>query len=124
MSSVSESYSKTTQVKVSVIPEVAVAFKSACAANDVSMAAILSDFMSQYSGVAKQKGNYAPNLSTRRQRRAAVQSIIRQLERVRENEGIYLDNIPENLRNGDAFETAEQCLATLEEVLDLLGSAY
>jgi len=88
------------------------------------MAATLSDFMSQYGSAATKKGRYAPNLSTRRQRRAAVQSILRQLERVRENEGMYRDNIPENLQGGDAFETAEQCLATLEEALELLGSAY
>ena len=120
----SKSYGKPTQVKVSVKPEVAAAFKSACEANDVSMATTLSDFMSQYSGIATQKGNYAPNLSTRRQRRAFVQAIRQQLERVRDNEEIYRDNIPENLQGGSAFETAEQCIAALEEVLDLLGSAY
>ena len=122
--SVNDAPVKTVQIKVSVKPEVAAAFKAACAANEVSMAATLSDFMSHYSGTVKQKGGYTPNLSTRRQRRAAVQAIIHQLERVRDNEELYRDYIPENLHSGSAFETAEQCLAVLEETLDLLASAY
>jgi len=122
--SVNDAPVRAVQIKVSVKPEVAAAFKSACAVNEVSMAATLSDFMSQYSGTVKQKGGYTPNLSTRRQRRATVQAIIHQLERVKDNEEIYRDNIPENLQSSIAFETAEQCLATLEEALDLLASAY
>ena len=113
-----------TQVKISVSPEVARAFKAACAANGVSMAAVLSDCMSRYSGAAARKRGYAPNLSTRRQRRAAAQEAASLLERIRDNEGRYRDNIPENLQGGSAYEAAEQCVAMLDEALDLLGSAY
>jgi hypothetical protein len=115
---------KLVQVKVSVKPEVAAAFKTACMKNNVSMASILSDFMSQYAGRLTVKGGYSANLSTRRQRRSFTQSLIRQLERVRDNEECYRDNIPDNLQGGSAFDSADQCVSILEEALDLLASAY
>jgi len=37
-----------TQIKVSVNPDTATAFKEACAVNGVSMASILSEFMDEY----------------------------------------------------------------------------
>jgi len=113
-----------TQVKVSVMSEVAKSFKAACKANDSTMVEILSDYMRKYSKVATQKGEYSPNLSSRRQRRAAIQAIIRQLERIRENEDIYRDNIPENLHGGNAYEVAEQSVIILEEAIDILSSVY
>jgi hypothetical protein len=115
---------QSTQVKVSVKTEVAAAFKTACVANDVSMASVLSDFMRQYAKLTAGKGGYAADLSTRRQRRAFIHEIIRQLERVRDNEERYCDNIPANLQGGSAFEDAQQCVAIMDEALDLLTSAY
>jgi hypothetical protein len=115
---------KQAQVKVSVKPEVAAAFKAACVANGVSMASALSGFMSQYARAVTEKAAYSVNLSTRRQCRACIQTLIRQLERVRDNEERYRDNIPDNLQSGSAFEAAEQCIASLEEALNLLASAY
>jgi len=88
------------------------------------MAAAISEFMSQFSGLAVKKGAYAPSLSTRRQRRAALQAVIHQLERIRDNEEAYRDNIPANLQNAGPFEAAEQCVSALDEALDLLASAY
>lgn len=110
------------QVKVSVKPEVAHAFKAACKANDTTMTKQLSDFMSRYGKV--QKSGYAPNLSSRRQRRAAMRIIMHQLERVRENEERYRDNIPENLQGGSPFELADQSVSIIDEALDLLASVY
>jgi hypothetical protein len=115
---------KQAQVKVSVNLEVAAAFKAACAANGVSMASALSGFMSQYAHTMTEKAGCSVNLSTRRQRRACIQTLISQLERVRDNEEHYRNNIPDNLQGGSAFEAAEQCIAYLDEALDLLASAY
>jgi hypothetical protein len=112
------------QVKVSVKTEVAAAFKAACAVNDISMAFVLSDFMRQYANLTAGKKGYAADLSTRRQRRAFAHEIIRQLERVRDNEEHYCDNIPANLQGGSAFEDARQCVAIMDEAIDLLTSAY
>lgn len=120
----SEGRADLTQVKVSVAPEVAHEFKTTCKANGTSMVAILSDFMRQYSKTTGQSGGYAPNLSSRRQRRAAMQAILRQLERIKVNEEVYRDNIPANLQGGNAFEQAEQSISDLDEALDLLASVY
>lgn len=112
------------QVKVSVKPEIASGFKMACEAANVSMASEISEFMSQYIGICKNKKGYSPDLSTRQKRRTAVSSIIRQLERIMDNEERYRDNIPENLQGSLAFDSAEQCLSSLYEAIDLLEAAY
>ena len=112
-----------TQVKITVSTEVANAFKITCKSNNISMTAVLSDFMCKYSKTATPNG-YAPNLSMRRQRKAATQAIICQLERIRANEENYRDNIPANLSGGSGYEAAEQCISILDEALDLLASAY
>jgi len=112
------------QVKVSVKTDTAMAFKKACESQGISMAFAISQFMERFCGAAASKPGYSPDLSTRRQRRAAVASIISQLERVRDNEERYLENIPVNLQGGTAFDNAEQCISSLEEALDLLASAY
>jgi len=116
--------SKHTQVKVSVRTETALSFRKACEASNISMASAISQFMEQFSGATVQKTGYSPDLSTRRQRRAAISSLIRQLRRIRDNEELYLENIPDNLQAGEAFDNAQQCISTLEEALDLLQSAY
>ena len=113
-----------TQVKVSVKPELAAAFKSACASANTSMSAEISQFMNQYVGISSKNGGYSPDLSMRRQRRTATRSIIQQLIRVKDNEETYRDNIPENLQGSSAFDAAEQCISTLYEAIDLLDTAY
>ena len=112
------------QVKVSVKPEIAVAFKSACEASNVSMAGELSLFMEKYSDICANKGGYSPDLSTRRKRRNAVNDIIRLLLRVRDNEERCRDNIPENLSTGAAYENAEESISIIDEAISLLDSAY
>jgi monoamine oxidase len=113
-----------TQVKVSVKPETAAAFKAACAASNVSMSGVISQFMAKYCGSATKKGGYSPELSTKRQRRAAVRFSITLLERIKTNEEQYRDNIPENLQGSIAFETAENSISALCEAIDLLETAY
>jgi len=112
------------QVKISVKPETADAFKKACILSDVSMASVLSQHMEDYSKVAADKKGYAPDLSERRKRRAFVQSLVRQLERVRDNEEHYRDSIPENLQGSNAFERADQCVSALDDAIELLESAF
>jgi hypothetical protein len=112
------------QVKVSVKPELATAFKSACESANVSMAGEISLFMSQYVGACANKGGYSPDLSTRGKRRAAVNNIVKLLERVRSNEERCRDNIPDNLQGGSAFDNAEQSVSMLDEAIELLESTY
>jgi len=111
---------KHTQVKVSVDPQVASAFKKACAAADVSMAAVLSRFMADFSdGIVKAKP--VPDYSTRRKRRAAVKHIISELGRLRAAEGRLLDSAPENLQDAPIYETADQYMSIFDDVIDQLG---
>ena len=98
-----------TQVKVSVNPDIATAFKEKCVASGVSMASELSRFM----GNSKTKPGI--KTATRQQRRKAVKLLIEQLEAVIMSERSYGDNIPENLQNSQVYETAQQTLQILEE---------
>jgi len=116
----SENY---TQVKVSVAPEVASAFKAACASSDVSMASKLSTYMMEYSNAA-QKGGRSPDYATKRQRRAAVRSIAQQLELIKIAEEKCRDNTPESLQGSVNYENAEQSVSLLEEVIELLTAIY
>ena len=112
------------QVKFSVAPHVATAFKAACEAANVSMASELSAFMSRYIGDSTSTDGYSPDLSSRRKRRAALAFIILQLGRIRDNEEWYRDRIPDNLQGGTAFDNAEQCISSICDAIDLLESAY
>jgi hypothetical protein len=108
-----------TQVKVSVDSEIASAFKRVCAASNVSMAAELSMFMSEYSkGLVKRKA--APNYSTRRRRRTAIKALLVQLELIRCCEERVRDNTPENLQSSEAYEATEDAVSSLDEAIDAL----
>jgi hypothetical protein len=110
-----------TQVKISVAPELAAAFKNVCHANDVSITGELSRFMAKRAGLPSAP---ASPLGTRRQRRRELAKLIERLELVLENERRYMDNIPENLQGSSVFEIAAQSVETLEEAVDILDSAY
>jgi hypothetical protein len=112
------------QVKVSVHPELAATFRTACAANSVSMTNVISDFMAAYSNANTPKNGYSPNLSTKRQRRAAVRRILEQLERIRENEKNYVSNIPDNLQSSETYLFAEYCVSLIDEAYEALEIAY
>jgi hypothetical protein len=112
-----------TQVKVAVKPEIASAFRATCAAANVSMAGQLSQFMADYSNtIANRKTS--PDYSTKRKRRAAIQSIVMQLQQIKDAEERYRDNIPDNLQASVVYETAEQCVSLLDEAAELIDSIY
>jgi len=111
--------SKLTQIKVSVAPQIATAFKQACAASNVSMAAELTQFMADYSNsLVKRKA--APDFTTRRKRRAYVKRMISELEQLSAAEEHLLDNAPENLQDALVYETAAEYISLYDEVIDLL----
>jgi hypothetical protein len=110
-----------TQIKISVAPELAAAFKTVCNTNDVSLTGELSRFMIKQTGL---RGMSASPLGTRRQRRRELVKLIERLELLLENERRYTDNIPENLQGSSVFETAAQSVETLEEAVDILNSVY
>jgi len=113
-----------TQVKVSIRPELAEAFKTACATNGASMVDMISGFMEAYSNANVSKKGYSADFSTKRQRRAAVRRILGQLERVRDNEENYKENIPANLQGSEVFLFAEYCVSLVDEAIEALETAY
>jgi len=75
--------------------------------------------MAKYSGRTDQT-NASPSLSTKRQRRAAIDKVILQLEAIKKSEESYRDRIPENLQSSYAFESADQWVSVLEDVIESL----
>jgi hypothetical protein len=114
---------KYTQVKVSVDPGTASAFKEACAASDVSMAAVLAQSMADYSKY-RAKPKAMPDYSTRRRRRAAIKGFIGHLELMKAQEEKVLDNTPENFQGSDAYSATEEALSSLEEAIDALAGFW
>ena len=112
-----------TAIKVSASPDLAAAFKAACAAADVSMNGMLTQFMVEYSNVAmKQKSK--TDYSTRRQRRAALKRCVLQLEQIRDAEELCRDNTPVNLQGSSVYEKADEYVSMLNDALELLESVY
>jgi len=110
------------QVKISVNPELAASFKSACAESGVSMTSVLSGFMADFSNAGHKTNTHC--LATRRQRRAAVKRLIGHLELIRTAEVRYMENIPPNLQGSLVYERAEETVSLIEEVAEMLTSAY
>ena len=109
------------QLKVSVDPVIASAFREACAASNTSMTANLSQFMADYSSTTVAR-KPLPDYSTRRKRRSAIQAIVEQLELIKDSEEEYRDRIPENLQGSSVYDRADELVSTLEEVIDLITS--
>jgi len=115
------------QLKVSVEPDLAESFKSACMNAGVSMAAELSAFMAVRAGsVARTASKAAKNngYDTRAKRRYHISQIVIQLESIMRYEDAYMSRIPENLQAGPAYENAEMAIDTLEQAIDLLKETY
>ena len=69
------------QIKVSVDPAMAAAFREACAAAGVSMASVLTNYMAQYAKTATVGAlATAGPLDSKRKRRNVVASLARQME--------------------------------------------
>lgn len=109
------------QVKISVAPAIADAFKKACAASKTSMAAELSRFMAEYSNTVVERKS-SPAYTTRRKRRAAIQAMTKQLELIRDCEEEYRDRIPDNLHGSVVYDRADELVSLLDEVIDLIDT--
>lgn len=113
-----------TQVKVSINPEIASAFKSACVVANVSMASVLSDFMADYSQISVKCKAPSNHLATRRQRRGNIKKISLQIEQLMIAEEEYRDNFPENLHGSKWHVAANHSIDILQEVIELLEEVY
>ena len=111
-----------TQIKVSVSPELALAFKTACASADDTMTSALSKFMADYCHTRLKPK--VSDFSTRRRRRAAISRLLRELELIKDAEIRYIDRIPENLQGSIIYDNAEQAVSLMDEAAEILASAY
>jgi len=116
--------SRYAQVKVSVRPELAEAFKAKCKAENVSIASEISRFMTMETCGRAAKTPLQDPYSTRAKRRKELNGLIGKLEAIMESEQSYMENIPENLQTSRYYEAAEQSVSALEEALDILAEAY
>jgi hypothetical protein len=111
------------QVKISVDPQVAAAFKTACAKAGVSMAGELTQFMRGKTGKLETQSK-SQKMTTRKTRRKAAQRILSELNMLLGNEETYMDRIPDNLQGGIAYESALQTVDLLGQVIELLEEAF
>ena len=112
------------RINIRVDKDLAERFKQKCEENDVSVAGTLAEFMSGYcDATAKRLPKKQPK-DNRGRRRREINKIIASVEDVLDREDAYLSNIPENLRNGERYAEAEECIEHLEEALDSLREAF
>jgi len=114
------------QLKICVEPGLAATFKAACKSDGVSMSGELTRFMAGRAAACKtaQRAKATSRASTRGNRRREVERIAARLAEIRDDENAYRDAIPGNLRNGDAYDAAEQAADMLDQAIDLLNDAF
>ncbi|MDR2570142.1 MAG: hypothetical protein LBD23_07565 [Oscillospiraceae bacterium] len=116
---------KNKQVKITVEPEIANAFKKVCEDNGVSMTSEISHFMEERANIFyKSKKMKKIKRNDRGGRRKEIAKYIIQLEKIRDAENDYKNKIPENLQSGAAYESAEQTVDLLEQAIDILNEAF
>jgi hypothetical protein len=112
-----------TQVKASVDPKLAESFKSACRANGVSYASVLSDLMGKYAGIPRVRSADTGG-DTRRKRRKEVCAMISRLECILAAETASMENTLENLQGSERYEETERIVTALCETADMLREVY
>ena len=116
---------KSKQVKVTVEPEIAKAFKDACIANGISITREISQFMAERADILNLTANKNNNrMNIRGGRRKETRKIIEQLEAIRDAEDDYKNKIPENLQSGAAYESAENTVESIEQAINALYEAF
>ena len=127
-------------------PKIAAAFKETCVSVGVSFASVISQFMIDYSqdggtsgqeclidttSVKQQSRKHCHEAKqseelykTRRLRRAAVKAIISQMKQISLAEEQYRDRIPENLQASTVYEVADESVALMHEIIELLEEIY
>jgi len=66
----------------------------------------------------------AVDISTRPKRRRAVSFIITELSEIRKEEEAYMERIPINLQEGDAYAAADYSVELLTDAISTLMDAY
>ena len=112
-----------TQIKISVHPDIALAFKETCASSNISMTSVISQYIAHYSQV-KLREAIGFNIRIRSERKKRVKDLVQRLDQIRAAEERYMENIPQNLQNSQFYENAEHAISAIEEAIQLLETAY
>ena len=107
-----------TQIKFTIEADIVAAFKSRCAAEGVSMASEVREWMKN----KKPSKKIENDIQTRPQRRKTVQEIIILINGILEAETEYRDNIPEHFTQ--RYEAAENACDLLTEAISSLEEAF
>jgi hypothetical protein len=110
------------QLKIWIDTSLAVAFRAACDAAGTSMTRELSGFMSRRTQMNAPVRELCAG--TRGERRTAVRRIAALLACVRDAEERYMENIPENLQGGAAYEAAGMAVDTIDQAIAILEEAF
>jgi len=115
-----------TQVKAYVTPEIALAFKAACASAGKSMNSELTQFMADYSDMQTRKKPVKTTdfVSTNTKRRKKHEDLLRQYIQLRDAQEHANDNVHENFRNTGNFEASEERVAMMDEAINILEGLY
>ena len=112
-----------TQLKAYVKPDIAAAFKAACAASGSSMAGELSAFMEDFVR-PPQGATPHSKVKTLGDRRKAIRMVMNLLADMYDAEEAYLDSAPDNLRNSVRYEMAEERLERLADAIAAIEDIY
>jgi len=113
------------QINIAVRPELADAFRAACEQNRTSMREAFTSLMAEYCAkppAPKKQNN--EGYADRGRRRKATAAVIGQLEKIRDAEDEYKQNIPANLQSSSRYESAEQAVDALDEAIGILADAF
>jgi hypothetical protein len=112
------------QIKISISPDIAAAFKAKCAASGVSVTSELTRIMGGKPISNRIQKPAVDMYRTRRLRRNGLVLLIAHLGAIRDAERDYLDAIPANLETAPMHEAAEQTVSALDDALDSLCDAF
>jgi len=129
------------EIKASLGKDLVERFKTQCREDEVSIASVLAALMTDYCGRSPQEKEHKEHreqakhreqtkhkeinqYSTRPKRRRAISIITGHLEEILQNETMYRDNMPENLRNSIRAESSDYSIEKLGEALEALREAY
>ena len=115
---------KYVQLKISIAPDIAAAFKAKCAASGISVAGELTRLMGGKSASGRIQKPTAGMYRTRRLRRNGLEPLIAHLEAMRDAEQEYLDAMPANLETAPMHEAAEQTVSAFDDALNSLYDAF
>jgi hypothetical protein len=111
------------QFKAYVKPDIANAFKAACAMSGSSIASELSAFMEEFVRTPQTAQPYT-RVKTLGDRRKTLGTVLKLLGDMRDAEEAYLGSTPDNLRGSDRYENAEDRLGRLEDAMADIEDIY